>query len=351
MHIDSLGYSRIILKSDGEAAIIAVCEMIKALRSCETISVPERSPVGEHPSNGDVERAIKTVAAQFRTMRDHIEHRIGSKIEHSNPILQWLIVGAASIISRYAVGSDGKTAYERVRNRKCSKAVAVTGEVVHFREVRGEGRTRKSEVQWRKGVWLGVDPRAGETLIGTSEGVLRAHAIRRVRDEEKWDKAVVDALQGTLEHPVPGVNGDVPVAIRHRVEAEVPAQDVRPRFEETPIRRMKLFKELFDQHGYTLLCPGCTALRAGTAARTHRDACRARIEAALQETEEGRETLRRNELRIDGQLAERVEIGEPPAEAPVEMEGPAPEAEIPAPNEADEEMVGPDLDNCDVTEM
>ena len=60
-----------MIKCDQEPAI-------KALRSCITQElsgvavIPEESSVGESRSNGEVERAVRTVKGQFRTFRNSI---------------------------------------------------------------------------------------------------------------------------------------------------------------------------------------------------------------------------------------------------------------------------------------
>ena len=63
--VASLGHSQLVLKSDGEPAIVALKSAVKAGR-------PERivleSPHGESQSNGAAERAIQQVQGHLRTM-------------------------------------------------------------------------------------------------------------------------------------------------------------------------------------------------------------------------------------------------------------------------------------------
>ena len=72
--------------------------------------------------------------------------------------------------------------------------------------------------------WLGVEPRTGEreTLVGTSEGVVRAFAVRGVEDDERWDREDVEELKGTPRRPLPNRESeDVTVAIGHQADADV----------------------------------------------------------------------------------------------------------------------------------
>ena len=53
------GHRKVILKSDGESAITALKDAVKA--SCDVSMSVEVSPMGDSQANGDVERAIRTV--------------------------------------------------------------------------------------------------------------------------------------------------------------------------------------------------------------------------------------------------------------------------------------------------
>ena len=109
--IGALGYRQLVLKSDGEPAVQALKEAVRAERS-EKI-VLESSPVGESKSNGGAECAIQQVQGQFRAMKDSLETRIGTRIAEDSPVVPWLVLHAARTMNRYSVGVDGKTPYRR----------------------------------------------------------------------------------------------------------------------------------------------------------------------------------------------------------------------------------------------
>ena len=104
------GHAQIILTIDGEQSFAALAEAVKAIRTKDT--VPETRSVGEHHSNGAVERCIRTVTEQFSTMRDHIEAQIGAQIDHRHPVLQ-----TANLITRCSLGEDGRTPHERIKGQ------------------------------------------------------------------------------------------------------------------------------------------------------------------------------------------------------------------------------------------
>ena len=48
----------------------------------------------------------------------------------------WAVRWAAICYSRYAVGKDGRTAYERLRGRTCKAVVVPMGEKVWYKKIR-----------------------------------------------------------------------------------------------------------------------------------------------------------------------------------------------------------------------
>ena len=129
--INKLGHTKVILKTDQEPAIRDVQRAVRDKRRQATIL--ENSPVGESQSNGRVERCIQTVVAQVRTMKDALEKRYCQEVDSRSPILHWLVRHAASLITRYHVGKDGRTPYERWKGKQRRKELAEFGECVHFR--------------------------------------------------------------------------------------------------------------------------------------------------------------------------------------------------------------------------
>ena len=78
--LEEIGYSgsEVTLKSDQEPDILDLKREVGIKRQRETVMV--KSLVRESKSNGAVERAVKTWASQFRTLRHQFEARLGAKI-------------------------------------------------------------------------------------------------------------------------------------------------------------------------------------------------------------------------------------------------------------------------------
>ena len=124
--INKLGRTKVILKTDQEPAIRDAQRAVRDKRKHEAIL--ENSPVGESQSNGIVERCIQTVVAQVRAMKDALEKRYKQEVGSRSPILHWLVRHAASLITRYQVGKDARTACERWKGKLHKKELAEFGE-------------------------------------------------------------------------------------------------------------------------------------------------------------------------------------------------------------------------------
>ena len=106
-----LGHKRVVMKSDGEPAIVALKDAVK--RESEVEIVPEESPVGEHQANGEVEAAVKQVQGQFRTTNDALDTRYGIRIGGDHCAVPWLVMHSANTITWMRKDKAGLTGYRR----------------------------------------------------------------------------------------------------------------------------------------------------------------------------------------------------------------------------------------------
>ena len=121
--------SKIIIKCDQESPIKALAVGIVKARDSPTVI--EHSPVRSSGSNGIVERAIKEVEYQIRTMKSALDKRLGTNLGITANVLPWLIEYASVLLNRYLVGKDGKTAYERLKGKTSKMLGFEFGETVH----------------------------------------------------------------------------------------------------------------------------------------------------------------------------------------------------------------------------
>ena len=118
----------LIMKSDCEPAILAVRNAVMKYHG--GIVIPEAPAKGEKADNGLIEEAGKTIREYVCTFLSRIEDGVDDKIPLDANIIPCIVRWAAICYSRYAVGKDGRTAYERLRARTCRATVVPVGEKV-----------------------------------------------------------------------------------------------------------------------------------------------------------------------------------------------------------------------------
>ena len=137
--LDESGYAgvAVTLKSDQEPAMMKLKQAVAVRRKAETPMI--ESPVRESKSNGRIERAITKWQAKLRTIRHHLESRLGEKIENHSAIMEWMIVWVADFLSKYVVHENGRTKYEMTTQHLVKHKVIGFAEKVHF-QVQDSGR-------------------------------------------------------------------------------------------------------------------------------------------------------------------------------------------------------------------
>jgi hypothetical protein len=184
--LDFLGYGKVILKSDGEYAILALIRAVKERRQAETIIDDSRSNIdgsgldrqteiitetvhpGDKQSNGAAEKAIQEVEGLLRTRISHLSARYGLKVTCDMHIMSWLVKHVGTIISRFKVGEDGLTPYQRLKGKKAPDVILPFGEKVLWMPGKSSrGKLEKLEPRYYHGVWVGMVSRTNEFVIIT----------------------------------------------------------------------------------------------------------------------------------------------------------------------------------------
>ena len=139
----------------------------------------------------------------------------------------------------------------------------------------GKERANKLESEWREGLWLGHSRRSNEAIIGTREGV-RAHAVKLMDEESRWDAKYLQEMKGTPQQPDPLRPG---LAILIKVNIDPPHEESPAPAEgavdecDRQIRRMRITGVMLQKYGYTEGCDGCrlqTTRRNARGTSTHR---------------------------------------------------------------------------------
>ena len=309
--LNNTGYenSRIQLKSDQEPSIVA---LQTAIQEFKTGVIPINSPVGESESNGRVENAIRRVQEKVRVLRHQVEQNIKEPIDDNAPIMAWLIRWAAEFISKYSVGDDGRTPYERVRHEQCKVPVVPFGETIMYLPMQTASGS-KGEPARKMGIWLGTIERTEETLVGTLRGVIKCRTASRLTKEERWNKELVKGMTGVPWQPVPDNFGQhIPVEIRADgqtpndvEETESPPKEDRHADEDEleyqkKVHGLHVSRKAILKYGTIEGCPACNVINrrghlSGKLGYNHNPTCRARMLQAMRDDPDYRRLVHKHE--------------------------------------------------------
>ena len=264
------------------------------------------SPVGESQSNGRVENAIRRIQEKARALRHHLERGIQQRIPDDSSIMAWFVRWAGGLISKYAIGDDGRSAYERIRGEQCAVPVVPFGEAAMYLPLKTAKHTNGEAVK-RMGVWLGTIERIEETLVGAIAGVIKCRTVSRLPGNERWNTRLTLDMQRVPWEPVLGRPGQhIPVEIdphgRAMYEAE---ENILPKKEDgdedeqeyhNNAHCLHISRKAINRYGYTGSCPACYAISKrghmpGRIGYNHSAACRERIMVEMQKDPEYRKGL------------------------------------------------------------
>ena len=110
MSIDSFFCSGLFGLTGIVCYIIAVGDAVIEKRKAETF--PKLSKRHDPKPHGEIERAVKTWAGQFRTLECDVEAETGRHLPVDAAITTWLIALAANSINLYKTKPDGVTSHE-----------------------------------------------------------------------------------------------------------------------------------------------------------------------------------------------------------------------------------------------
>ena len=230
----------------------------------------------------------------IRTLKPALEGRLKRTIEHDSPILPWLVEYPAVLLNLFRVGKDQRTPMERHTGDKHLRPIAEFGESVWCMPwYLKSNPVSTPDVRFHDGVWLRMDQRTSEVIIGTPSGVVRARVIKRKLEDARWNAEEVSSVKGTPWNPVPGVDPEaLEAAVRVPLAPEEATQPVTPPTEPGLMaRRTRLIKKDFMKHGFTSGCKGCEAIEKDLPSQNHSSLCRSRIEAEISKDPEGRERI------------------------------------------------------------
>ena len=90
----------------------------------------------------------------------------------------WWIPFVTEITDKLRLGSDNRTAYERITQHKCRHFMIDFGEVVDFMLGTSKNERHKADSALLKGIFLGYIWRSTEYVIGTKDCVYKCRTVR-----------------------------------------------------------------------------------------------------------------------------------------------------------------------------
>ena len=279
------GLKDFVYKSDGERSIVALKhEVVRKLRrDVGPIGVQfEESGVGESQGNAVVERAIWEIESMTRTLVHAAQDFHDVKLELTHPVRIFAV-------DQRAV-KDNRTAYEPRKGRPYKRKLPPFAEAVMYLRVAEKRMRQKFEDRWNTGIYLGLVERSNMVLVGTPNGVVKVNCIKRLPMNQAKDPELLKSIRGYPWRLTPGdvqnEPGEVPTMVASEPvvpEDELPPRLPREREAEVAPRRVYIRRNVeLRKYGFTQSCRGCMAAETGHALANQSEACRRRIESAME---------------------------------------------------------------------
>jgi hypothetical protein len=133
---------------------------------------------------------------------------VGNELEKVVTAVRWGVRScAAPVINKGRKDDEGFTAYRRWKGKEFTRPVAEFGECVMYWPAASVGKN-KSNVRWMDGVWPGMKPENGESIVGTADGVIKARDFRsKPEDGGPWSNDEIDLFNGVPWEPDPRSGG------------------------------------------------------------------------------------------------------------------------------------------------
>ena len=325
--------TKIVLKTDGEPALVQVQDRIISVRTQPTI--PENPPAYDPQANGGAERGVQEVKAQLRATKLGLEARIGVEIMDTMAILEWMIPQVADTINRFLVGDDGRTAYYRVRHKNFHGEVFEFGEQVLAKPKRSNKQVRNKgalEPRFHDATWVGYNDRNNEYIVVLKEGgpAIKVRTVRPKTEGERWSAIAIKDIVATPDMPNPKDDSQKdPRSERNTrgLDSGASGGQLLPkqgaRHEPGLNRNFRINNRILEKYGPTMGCKGCENKMTGDDARPHSSESRARLEELMREDDVEAEIIARRDDRREQRakvIAERNkakdEQGSEPRTAP-----------------------------------
>ena len=278
-------HGKVILKSDQENAVLDVLNSVCKARGKEgggsSITLVEASPKGESQSNGVAERAVQDIEEGARAHKLDLESKVGKPIPVTHNILSWMVENVSDVINKQMVGSDGKTAFERLKGKKYKGEFLEFGSNI-FHRVPEKPQGGLMTQRCMPGARLGKRFTTDEHVIGMDDGrVVRSRCVRTRPEEDSWNIDSIDKVKGQPWDP------SMTLTYAKLAEERCPAMSIPTPAEEELVpkpRAPRISLADLEKAGWAAGCAKCRAMRDGDDSKVnlgHSAKCKARIQEIL----------------------------------------------------------------------
>ena len=222
------------------------------------------------------------------------------RIPINHQVVPWLVRHSGFCLSRFLIGHDGQSPYQRIRGRPFKSEILEFGEAVHYKKPKntiGPG-LNKWDSRWGVGIFLGIRTVSGEQYVGTSDGTFKVRTVKRFPPNKRFNIDLLNSIKGTPWDLAGFQVPELPVELQLQ---PIPADSI-PRVidleSETEVRDFKIMKRNLEKHGFTEGCPGCDAAKNNTQQRPHTTDCRNRMRNAMFKDAGTKERIQAAELRL-----------------------------------------------------
>ena len=317
-----LGYSKVILKCDGERAIVRLLrESLKRIKTDAVDASHEHPPTYDPKSNGAVENAVKQLKGHLRTIKLGLERNVGKRLPETHPLFTWLVEHAAWLLSTRVVGDDGQSAYQRVRGRPFGKRLVEFGEralyKLHMRGPHYDSRGAMEE-RWQRGIMLGFAKHSNQYILWDGKDVVQARTVQRMKRDSRWHLDSLEKVSRDVHSRYPAVGDQEHFGDDVEQPEKLAAEPRAP--QGIAVRQAD-----WTKFGSTPGCPKCAHADDhgwGKMGGPHSSACLERFERLLLESAAGRRRIEEAQKRKELHLKKMKEIEE---QEPVEADAPIPQ--------------------------
>ena len=135
------------------------------------------------------------MGGQIRTLRSSLEEHYG-EIGSDHIMIAWLVEHAAFLFCILGLGRDGKEPYRLNKGKSWHTPLYEFGEGVQYKPLAKDKGRYKMDHKLYSGIFVGINRKTGEYLIGTENGIQKAREVYRRARHERWDREYFDKIVG-----------------------------------------------------------------------------------------------------------------------------------------------------------